>query len=84
MSDNLNEKFEELVTESEVGLSALSPSIVPGQSSGSQFMQPVGGAVSDAQTRGKGKDPAPTVPTSVVPSESEVDNGGSDFEDPEG
>ena len=84
MSDNLNEKFEELVTESEVGLSALSPSIVPGQSSGSQYMQPVGGAVSDAQTRGKGKDPAPTVPTSVVPSESEVDNGGSDFEDPEG
>jgi hypothetical protein len=84
MSLNLNEKFEELVTESEVGLSALSPSIVPGQSSGSQFMQPVGGAVSDAQTRGKGKDPAPTVPTSVVPSESEVDNGGSDFEDPEG
>jgi hypothetical protein len=84
MSDNLNEKFEELVTESEVGLSALSPSIVPGQSSGSQFMQPVGGAVSDAQTRGNGKDPAPTVPTSVVPSESEVDNGGSDFEDPEG
>jgi hypothetical protein len=84
MSLNLNEKFEELVTESEVGLSALSPSIVPGQSSGSQFMQPVGGAVSDAQTRGNGKDPAPTVPTSVVPSESEVDNGGSDFEDPEG
>lgn len=84
MSVNLNEKFEELVTESEVGLSALSPSIVPGQSSGSQFMQPVGGAVSDAQTRGNGKDPAPTVPTSVVPSESEVDNGGSDFEDPEG
>jgi hypothetical protein len=84
MSDNLNEKFEELVTESEVGLSALSPSIVPGQSSGSQYMQPVGGAVSDAQTRGKGQDPRPTVPTSVVPSESEVDNGGSDFEDPEG
>lgn len=84
MSDNLNEKFEELVTESEVGLSALSPSIVPGQSSGSQYMQPVGGAVSDAQTRGKGQDPRPSVPTSVVPSESEVDNGGSDFEDPEG
>ena len=84
MSVNLNEKFEELVTESEVGLSALSPSIVPGQSSGSQYMQPVGGAVSDAQTRGKGQDPKPTVPTSVVPSESEVDNGGSDFEDPEG
>ena len=57
MSDNLNEKFEELVTESEVGLSAFSPSIVPGQTSGSQYMQPVGGAVSDAQTRGKGQDP---------------------------
>jgi hypothetical protein len=84
MSDNLNEKFEELVTESEVGTSALSPSIVPGQSSGTQYMQPVGGAVSDAQTRGKGQDPRPTVPTSVVPQESEEDNGGSDFEDPEG
>lgn len=84
MSDNLNEKFEELVTEAEVGSSALSPSIVPGQSSGSQFMQPVGGAVSDAQTRGKGQDPRPSVPTSVVPQESEEDNGGSDFEDPEG
>lgn len=84
MSDNLNEKFEELVTESEVGTSALSPSIVPGQSSGTQFMQPVGGGVSDAQTRGGGKDPAPSVPTSVVPQESEEDNGGSDFENPEG
>jgi len=84
MSDSLNEKFEELVTESEVGLSAFSPSIVPGQTSGSQFMQPVGGAVSDAQTRGKGQDPRPSVPTSVVPQESEEDNGGSDFEDPEG
>lgn len=84
MSDNLNEKFEELVTESEVGTSALSPSIVPGQSSGTQYMQPVGGGVSDAQTRGGGKDPAPSVPTSVVPQESEEDNGGSDFENPEG
>lgn len=84
MSNNLNEKFEELVTESEVGTSALSPSIVPGQSSGTQYMQPVGGAVSDAQTRGKGQDPAPTVGTGVVPQESEEDNGGSTFEDPEG
>lgn len=84
MSDNLNEKFEELVTESEVGTSALSPSIVPGQSSGTQFMQPVGGAVSDAQTRGGNKDSGFTLPTSIVPGQSEEDNGGSDFEDPEG
>jgi hypothetical protein len=84
MSDNLNEKFEELVTESEVGTSALSPSIVPSQSSGTQFMQPVGGAVSDAQTRGKGKDSGFEIPTSVAPGQSEEDNGGSDFEEPQG
>lgn len=84
MSDNLNGKFEELVTESDVGTSALSPSIVPSQSSGSQYVQPVSGAVSDAQTRGKGQDPRPTLGTSIVPGQSEEDNGGSDFEDPEG
>jgi hypothetical protein len=85
MSDNLNEKFEELVTESDVGTSALSPSIVPGQSSGiGQYMHPVTGQVSDAQTRGKGKDSGFEIPTSVAPGQSEEDNGGSDFEDPEG
>jgi hypothetical protein len=84
MSDNLNEKFEELVTESEVGTSALSPSIVPGQSSGTQFMQPVGGAVSDAQTRGGHKDSGFDLSPSIAPGQSEEDNGGSDFEDPEG
>ena len=85
MSDNLNEKFEELVTESEVGTSALSPAIVPGQSSGiGQYMHPVTGQVSDSQTRGGGKDSGFEVPTSVAPGQSEEDNGGSDFEDPEG
>lgn len=84
MSDNLNEKFEELVTESEVGASALPPTIVPNQSSGNQYMQPTGGAVSDAQTRGSGKDPAPSVPTSVAPDQSEEDDGGSTFEKPQG
>lgn len=84
MSDNLNEKFEELVTESEVGTSALPPSVAPGQTSGSQFMQPVGAAVSDAQTRSGHKDSGFTLPTSIVPGQSEEDNGGSDFEDPEG
>ena len=84
MSDNLNEKFEELVTESEVGTSALSPSVAPGQTSGNQFMQPVGAAVSDAQTRSGHKDSGFTIPTSIVPGQSEEDNGGSDFEDPEG
>ena len=85
MSDNLNEKFEELVTESEVGTSALSPAIVPSQSSGiGQYMHPVTGQVGDAQTRGGGKDSGFTIPTSVAPGQSEEDNGGSDFEDPEG
>ena len=41
MSDNLNEKFEALVTEGDVGATALSPAIVPSQASGSQYMQPV-------------------------------------------
>jgi len=85
MSDNLNEKFEELVTESEVGTSALTPAIVPNQSSGiGQYMHPVTGQVGDAQTRGGGKDSGFTLPTSLVPGQSEEDNGGSDFESPEG
>ena len=85
MSDNLNEKFEELVTESEVGTSALSPAIVPGQSSGiGQYMHPVTGQVSDAQTRGGHKDSGFELPTSLAPGQSEEDNGGSDFESPEG
>jgi hypothetical protein len=85
MSDNLNEKFEELVTESDVMTSALSPAIVPGQSSGiGQYMQPVTGQVSDAQTRGGHKDSGFELPTSLAPGQSEEDNGGSDFEDPEG
>jgi len=85
MSDNLNEKFEELVTESEVGTSALSPAIVPGQSSGiGQYMHPVTGQVGDAQTRGGGKDSGFTLATSLAPGQSEEDNGGSDFESPEG
>ena len=85
MSDNLNEKFGELVTESEVGTSALSPAIVPGQSSGiGQYMHPVTGQVSDSQTRSSGKDSGFEIPTSVAPGQSEEDNGGSDFEDPEG
>lgn len=85
MSDNLNEKFEELVTESDVMASALSPAIVPGQSSGiGQYMHPVTGQVSDAQTRSGHKDSGFEIPTSVAPGQSEEDNGGSDFEDPEG
>jgi len=85
MSDNLNEKFEELVTESDVMTSALSPAIVPGQSSGiGQYMHPVTGQVSDAQTRGGHKDSGFEISTSVAPGQSEEDNGGSDFEDPEG
>ena len=84
MSDNLNEKFGELVIESEVGTSTLSPSIVPGQSSGTQYMKPVTGQVSDGQTRGGGKDSGFEIPTSVAPGQSEEDNGGSDFEKPAG
>jgi hypothetical protein len=85
MSDNLNEKFEELVTESEVGTSALSPSIVPGQSSGiGQYIHPVTNQVSDSPTRGGHKDSGFEISTSVAPGQSEEDNGGSDFEDPEG
>ena len=85
MSDNLNEKFEELVTEGDVGATALSPAIVPSQASGSQYMQPVTGqSVTAVNSKGGKQDPGFKVPTSVAPSQSEEDDGGSTFEKPQG
>ena len=67
MSDKLNEKFEELVTEQKVIVEAgdpmptVSANVIPG--TGSEPSQ-----VSDAQTSsGSGKDPMPTVSPSVAP-----------------
>ena len=67
MSDKLNEKFEELVTEQKVIVEAgdpmptVSANVIPG--TGSEPSQ-----VSDVQTSsGSGKDPMPTVSPSVAP-----------------
>ena len=67
MSDMLNEKFEEFVTEQKVIVEAgdpmptVSANVIPG--TGSEPTQ-----VSDAQTGSGGKDPMPTVAPSVAPS----------------
>lgn len=66
MSDMLNEKFEEFVTENSIILEAGDPmptvtaAVIPG----GQGSAP--GQVSDAQTRGGGRDPQPTVTTQAV------------------
>ena len=72
MSDMLNEKFEEFVTEHKVILEAGDPmptvnaSVIPG--AGSDPSQ-----VSDVQTaRAGGKDPMPTVQPSVAPGQKEI------------
>jgi hypothetical protein len=78
MSDMLNEKFEEFVTEQKVILEAgdpmptVSANVIPG--AGSDPSQ-----VSDVQTaKAGGKDPAPTVQPSVAPGQSSpTDLGGS-------
>ena len=78
MSDMLNEKFEEFVTEQKVIVEAgdpmptVSANVIPG--TGSEPSQ-----VSDAQTaKAGGKDPAPTVQPSVAPGQSAAaDLGGS-------
>ena len=78
MSDMLNEKFEEFVTEQKVIVEAgdpmptVSANVIPGTGS-----EP--SAVSDAQTANAGgKDPAPTVAPSVAPGQSAAaDLGGS-------
>ena len=85
MSDNLNEKFEELVTEGDVGATALSPAIVPSQASGSQYMQPVTGqSVTAVNSKAGKQDSGFKVPTSVAPGQSEEDDGGSSFQKPQG
>ena len=77
MSDNLNEKFEALVTEGDVGATALSPAIVPSQASGSQYMQPITGqSVTAVNSKAGKQDPGFKVPTSVAPGQSEEDDGG--------
>ena len=78
MSDMLNEKFEEFVTEQKVIVEAgdpmptVSANVIPG--TGSEPSQ-----VSDAQTSsGSGKDPMPSVQPSVAPGQSAAaDLGGT-------
>lgn len=66
MSDMLNEKFVDFVTETgiikEAGdpMPTVSASVIPGGSNSAP------GQVSDAQTRGGGRDPQPTVTTKAV------------------
>ena len=78
MSDKLNEKFEESVTEQKVivenaadPMPTVSATVIPG--TGSEPTQ-----VSDAQTGSGGKDPQPTVAPSVAPAgQSITDLGGT-------
>ena len=90
MSDKLNEKFEELVTEQKVIVEAgdpmptVSANVIPG--TGSEPSQ-----VSDAQTSsGSGKDPMPTVSPNVAPAgqSAPADLGGTSTtpneDDPDG
>ena len=78
MSDKLNEKFEEFVTEQKVivenaadPMPTVQASVIPG--TGSEPTQ-----VSDAQTGSGGKDPQPTVAPSVAPAgQSVTDLGGT-------
>ena len=78
MSDKLNEKFEELVTEKKVivenaadPMPTVSATVIPG--TGSEPTQ-----VSDVQTGSGGKDPQPTVAPSVAPAgQSITDLGGT-------
>ncbi len=78
MSDKLNEKFEEFVTEQKVivenaadPMPTVSATVIPG--TGSEPTQ-----VSDAQTGSGGKDPQPTVAPSVAPAgQSVTDLGGT-------
>ena len=82
MSDMLNEKFEEFLSEQQIVMEAgaqdpmprVTASVIPATGS-----EPT--AISgDAQQRGGGKDPMPKVPTSVAPSQSMTDLGGSQSE----
>ncbi len=78
MSDKLNEKFEEFVTEQKVivenaadPMPTVQATVIPG--TGSEPTQ-----VSDAQTGSGGKDPQPTVAPSVAPAgQSVTDLGGT-------
>ena len=82
MSDMLNEKFEEFLGEQQIVMEAgaqdpmpsVTASVIPATGS-----EPT--AISgDPQQRGSGRDPQPTVPTSVAPSQSMTDLGGSQSE----
>ena len=82
MSDMLNEKFEEFLSEQQVVMEAgaqdpmprVTASVIPGTGSDPAAVS------GDPQQRGGGKDPMPTVPTSVAPNQSQTDLGGSQSE----
>ena len=82
MSDMLNEKFEEFLSEQQVVMEAgaqdpmprVTASVIPGTGSDPAAVS------GDPQQRGSGKDPMPTVPTSVAPNQSQTDLGGSQSE----
>ena len=82
MSDMLNEKFEEFLSEQQIVMEAgaqdpmprVTASVIPGTGSDPAAVS------GDPQQRGSGQDPMPTVPTSVAPNQSETDLGGSQSE----
>ena len=82
MSDMLNEKFEEFLSEQQIVMEAgaqdpmprVTASVIPGSGSDPAAVS------GDPQQRGSGKDPMPTVPTSVAPNQSQTDLGGSQSE----
>lgn len=85
MSDMLNEKFEELIAESDP-MPSVGSSVVPGNAVASGYMHPVTSqshTAVNAKAAGGG-DPMPTVPTSVVPGQGKEEIGGSTFEQPQG
>ena len=82
MSDMLNEKFEEFLGQQQVVMEAgtqdpmpsVTATVIPGTGSDPSAVS------GDPQQRGAGKDPMPTVPTSVAPNQSQTDLGGSQSE----
>jgi hypothetical protein len=82
MSDMLNEKFEEFLGEQQIVMEAgaqdpmprVTASVIPATGSDPTAIS------GDQQQRGSGRDPQPSVPTSVAPNQSMTDLGGSQSE----
>lgn len=79
MSDNLNEKFETMISEGgQDPMPVVPASVIPGQ--GSEPTQ----SRTQVNAKAGGHDPMPSVPTSVVKDQSDDEIGGSTNENPGG